>query len=96
MQTKFSEFNKMNESVSFGNFEGSIKFTDWSEFKSKVENAFTAGFETVEDLVSLVGLNIELYHKIKNHMIFNWKDSVTKSLLHSVSHLDNKILMIIK
>ena len=83
----FSEF--LNEG--YGNFEGSIQFTDWSDFKEKLKKAISTGFKTEEELVNLMGMNYDRYTKIRENMIMNWKDSVSKSLLHSIAQIGQKI-----
>jgi len=83
----FSEF--LNEG--YGNFEGSIQFNDWSDFKEKLKNAISTGFKTEEELVNLMGMNYDRYTKIRENMIMNWKDSVSKSLLHSIAQIGQKI-----
>ena len=83
----FTDF--LNEK--YGQFEGSIKYTDWSEFKDKLKNAISTGFKTEEELVNLMGMDYEKYTKIRENMIFNWKDSVTKSLLHTIAEIGYKI-----
>jgi hypothetical protein len=86
----YNNFKKLYENSNFGNFEGSIKFTNWKSFKDKLENAINKGFSDVYELLSLMDMDKEIYDKIKNNMIYNWKDSVSKSLLHAVSNLGNE------
>lgn len=86
----YSEFRKLYENNSFGDFEGNIKYTDWTPFKNKLEAAIRTGFSDIYELLSLMGMDKDTYDKIKNNMIYNWKDSVSKSLLHAVSNLGNE------
>jgi hypothetical protein len=75
----------------FGKFNGNIQYTDWSDFKEKLKHTITTDFNSIEEMISLMGMNIDRYNKIKENMIWNWKDSVSKSLLHSVAELNYKI-----
>ena len=85
----YSFIDFLNEK--YGQFEGSIKYTDWSEFKDKLKNTISTGFKTEEELVNLMGMDFNKYTKIRENMIFNWKDSVTKSLLHTIAEIGYKI-----
>ena len=87
MVYSFTEF--LNEK--YGNFEDSIPYTDWTDFKEKLKSAIQTGFKTEEELVSLMGMDYFKYTKIRENMIMNWKDSVSKSLLHSVAQIGQKI-----
>lgn len=84
------KYSRYNESK-FGNFKENISYTDWSEFKSKLKNAILIGFKNINDLVTLMDMDINIYNKIKHNMILNWKDSVSKSLLHSIAEIGHKI-----
>ena len=66
-----------------------IEFTDWSTFKSQLESI--SNFTNEKDLIEKMNLNYETYQKIVRNMIHHWKDSVSKSLLHSVSNLNYEI-----
>lgn len=90
MMYSFLEF--LNEyGQQYGKFEGSIKYTDWSDFKNKLKNAISIGFKTEEELVNLMGMDFNKYTKIRENMILNWKDSVSKSLLHTIAQIGQKI-----
>lgn len=71
----------------YGNFKENTKYTDWSDFKAKLQNAIKTGFKTVDELVHLMDMNLGRYNKIVENMILNWKDSVSKSLLHTIAHI---------
>jgi hypothetical protein len=86
----FNDFNSINESV-FGKFEGNIQYSDWSDFRDKLRNAVLTGFNSIEELFSLMSMNIETYTKIKEHMILHWKNSVSQSIIHSIAELNYKI-----
>jgi hypothetical protein len=87
MILKFSHYNESK----FGNFKDNIQYTDWSDFKLKLKNAILTGFKNIDDLVLLMDMDLNIYHKIKDNMIFNWKDSVSKSILHSIAEIGHKI-----
>lgn len=87
MILKFSHYNESN----FGNFKENIPYTDWSDFKSKLKNAILTGFKNIDELVLLMDMDINTYNKIRNNMILHWKDSVSKSLLHSIAEIGYKI-----
>lgn len=87
----FTYIEFLNEYQHYGNFDGSIKYTDWSDFKEKLKVAINSGFKTEEELVKLMEMNFESYTKIRENMIMNWKDSVTKSLLHTIAQIGQKI-----
>jgi hypothetical protein len=89
--TMFTYTEFLNEYQHYGNFHGSIKYTDWSDFKEKLKIAINTGFKTEEELVKLMEMNFDSYTKIRENMILNWKDSVTKSLLHTVAQIGQKI-----
>lgn len=86
---KFDEYSKLFEGK-IQEFDGSLKFNDWSDFKSKIQNALNVGFSDIKELLNLLGMDFQQYEKIKTNMIMNWKDSVTKSLLHSISNLNTE------
>jgi hypothetical protein len=88
--SNFNNFNLINESM-FGKFEGNIQYTDWSDFRIKLREAVLTGFNSIEELISLMGMNMETYTKIKEHMILHWKDSVSKSIIHSIAELNYKL-----
>lgn len=71
----------------YGNFSENTKYTDWTDFKNKLKNAIKTGFKSVDELVSLMDMNLEKYNNIVENMILNWKDSVSKSLLHTIAHI---------
>jgi len=65
-----------------------IEFTDWSNLKKQLDSI---SFTNEQDLIEQMNLNYETYQTIVHNMIHNWKDSVSKSLLHSVSNAYNQI-----
>lgn len=75
----------------YGSFEGSIKYNNWSDFKNKLLVAINNGFSSEEELIKMVGMDYDKYNKIRENMIYNWKDSVSKSLLHSIAQIGQKI-----
>jgi hypothetical protein len=75
----------------FGKFEGNIQYSDWTDFRNKLRESVLTGFNTIEELISLMGMNMEIYIKIKEHMILHWKDSLSKSIIHSIAELNYKI-----
>ena len=87
---RFSEYN-INEFNKFGTFPGSVQYTDWSGFKTKLLAAIKQGFKDEADLCKQMGLEKEQYDKIADNMILNWKDSVSKSLLHGTAEVGNKL-----
>lgn len=68
-----------------------IEYTSWNDFNDKINAAIDSGFSDEKELLEKVGFSFELYEKIAKNMIFHWKDSVSKSLLHTVSNLDFKM-----
>lgn len=75
----------------FGAFEGSLPYTDWSDFGEKLRKVIKKGFTDEADLISKMGMDKAVYDKVVNNMIYNWKDSVSKSLLHAVAEIGNKL-----
>ena len=75
----------------YGQFQDSIKYTNWNNFKDKLINAINIGFNNEKELVDLMGMDFNKYTQIRENMIYNWKDSVSKSLLHSISEIGQKI-----
>lgn len=75
----------------YGRFEGSIKYTDWSDFKNRLLIAIKSGFSDEKELIDLMGMDYEKYESIRENMIYNWKDSVSKSLLHTIAEVGQKI-----
>ena len=66
---KFNDF--LLENIKYGEFDGSVKYTNWSDFKSKLDLAISKGFSTPEELVTLMGMDQNLYDKIVESMIYN-------------------------
>jgi len=66
----------------YGQFDGSIKYTNWNDFGNQLKKTIEIGFKNEKELIELMNMDFDKYSKIKENMIFNWKDSVTKSLLH--------------
>lgn len=67
-----------------------IKFTDWSDFKNKVSTTIEKGFTTDEEFITDIGFEYDKYIKIKENMIFNWIDSISKSLIHSFNNITDE------
>ena len=86
-----SELNVLLEYGKFGSFEGCIKYSDWSAFRDKIKQAVAQKFETIDKLLDILGLKKDVYEKIVDSLVYNWKDSVTKSLLHSVGEIGYKL-----
>lgn len=83
---RFNDF--VNEYKKFGDFEGALRFGDWSEFAKKLSAVTQKGFTTIEELLDGLGMDKAFYDKVKRNMIDNWIDSVSKSLLHGISGVD--------
>lgn len=64
-----------------------IKFNDWSEFKKLVESTIENGFNDESDFIEKVGLDLEKYDKIKKSLVNNWIDSISKSVIHSITNI---------
>ena len=67
-----------------------IKFDDWSSFQETVEKAVEKGFSTDEEFVNLIGFDFNLYTKIRENAIYNWIDSISKSLIHSINNITDE------
>lgn len=77
-----------DKEVKFGEFEYNIPYTNWEDFKYNISNAKKKGFSNIEELISIMGMDINFYEKIRENMIFNWKESVSKSLLNAIQYID--------
>lgn len=64
-----------------------IKFNNWDNFKEKITTAIDNGFIDEKDFVSKVGLDYDVYIKLKDSMIYNWIDSISKSVIHSIANI---------
>lgn len=79
----------INEYNKYGNFLGSVKFDDWSDFKA----TFLAVKDTAaseRDLVEKCGFKYDLYESIVHQSIYGWKDSVSTSLFHGLGEIGYK------
>jgi len=81
----------LKEYGAFGKFDGSLTYNDWTDFKTKLKTALNTGFKDIDQLLELMDMKKDLYDRIVDIMIYHWKDSVSKSLLHGISNLRNKI-----
>lgn len=86
---RFNDF--VNEYKKFGDFEGALRFGDWSDFAEKLKKATEKGFTTIDELLDGLGMDKATYEKVRRNMIDNWIDSVSKSLLHGISGVDLEI-----
>jgi hypothetical protein len=86
---RFNDF--VNEYKKFGEFEGALRFGDWSDFAKRLSATTQKGFTTIEELLDGLGMDKQTYDKVKRNMIDNWIDSVSKSLLHGISGVDLEI-----
>ena len=77
----------LESTISFKN----TPYTDWSDFEKRLNSAKKTGFKDITELLSLMGLKKSVYTAIKDNMIFHWKDSVSKSILHSIENIGNNI-----
>ena len=70
------------------NHIGNVQYTDWSDFKNKINNI--SYFNSEQELCNQVGMNYNTYTKINNVSMQNWIDSISTSLLHvlDVTHLE--------
>lgn len=85
----FNDF--INEYKRFEVFDEALVFGDWSDFVNSLSNAMETGFTTQDELLDLMKMDKSFYNKVKEHMIDNWVDSVSKSMLHGISGVDLEI-----
>lgn len=90
---RFNTFNSTNieEYKKFEDFEGALRFGDWSDFEQNLSKAVESGFTTVDELIEKLGMDVAFYKRVKDNMIDSWIDSVSKSLLHGISGVDLEI-----
>jgi hypothetical protein len=82
---KLSQFIKMATQYA----QYLIEYTNWSDFENKLNSA--GEFTEEKEFIEKLGMDYASYEKIVSNMIFHWKDSVSKSLLHSISNLHSKM-----
>lgn len=86
-----AKWDEVDEYKKFEEFDGALRFGDWSEFAAKLKKVTDKGFTTIDELLEGLGLDKAMYDKVKRNMIYNWIDSVSKSLLHGISGVDLEI-----
>lgn len=73
---------------SFGDFEYNIPYTNWDDFKEKISKAKKNGFTNIDELISIMDMDKDFYEKVRENVIFNWKESVSKSLLNAIQYIN--------
>jgi hypothetical protein len=73
----------------FQAFPLAVHFNNWTDFESKLVEISKKGLSSEEEMCSLMGIDINLYHSVIASSINKWRDSTTTSLLHGIAHIDN-------
>lgn len=72
----------------FNAFPGALAFTDWSDFRAKLESA--KGVKTEAELFRILGLDPKLFDELIESAIRAWRDSTSTSILQAIAHLDDR------
>jgi hypothetical protein len=81
----------MNIFESFTKFPQSVHFDDWSEYGKLIPQAQKNGFSTEKELCSLLNINYGTYERLINSAIYEWRDATSRSVLHCIAHILNRI-----
>lgn len=88
---KIFKFSELNEYVKYQEFKDALKFDDWSDFSKDLSLALEKGFTNIDELLVHMNMDKSFYDLVKQNMIYNWQDSVSKSLLHGISGVDLEV-----